>query len=144
KDGTARWQFVRKSNRQRLLHPFLIRRASERLVVILLVLNACGFQTEFVQLVPSLFIGIAADHCQNWSTEIRWERRRMCEVFLETIAAAGDDFRIIQMSEGANQACAQPSSVRPLVRFRLPPQRRKCWVQKRPCIPLESFTFRTA
>ena len=68
----------------------------------------------------------------------------MCEVFLETLAAAGDDFRIIQIAEGADQACAQPSSVRRLVWFRLPPQRRKCWVQKRSGIPLESFTFRTA
>ena len=89
-DGTARWQLVRKRNRKRLLHQFRIGRASERLVVILLVLNACGFQTEFVQFVPSLLIGIAADYCQNWSTEIRWERRRMCEVFLETLAAAGE------------------------------------------------------
>jgi hypothetical protein len=70
-DGTARWQFISKRNRQRLLHQFRISRASERLVVILLVLNACGFQTEFVQFVPSLFIGIAAAYCQDWSTEIR-------------------------------------------------------------------------
>ena len=87
-DGTARWQLVRKRNRKRLLHQFRISRASECIVVILFVLNACGFQTEFVQFVPSFLIGIAAEHCQNWSTEIRWERRRMCEVFLETLAAA--------------------------------------------------------
>src|SRR4029077_13241263 len=104
-NGPARWQFVCKRNRKRLLHQFRIGRASERLVVILLVLNARGFQTEFVQLVPGLLIGITADHCQNWSTEIRWERRRMCEVFLETLAAAGDDFRIIHLSEGADQTC---------------------------------------
>src|SRR4029077_16129216 len=79
-DGTTRWQLVRKRNRKRLLHQFRISRASERLVVILLVLNACGFQTEFVQFVPSLLIGIAAHYCQDWSTEIRWKRLRMCEV----------------------------------------------------------------
>src|SRR5258707_12140806 len=110
-DGTARWQLVRKRNRKRLLHQFRISRASERIVVILFVLNACGFQTEFVQLVPSLRIGIAADYCQNCSTEVRWERSRVCKVFLETLAAAGDNFGIIQMSEAADQACAQPSSV---------------------------------
>ena len=85
-DGTARWQLVRKRNRKRLLHQFRIARASERVVVILLVLNACCFQAQFVQFVPCLLVGIAADHCQNWSTQIRWERRWMCEVFLETLA----------------------------------------------------------
>src|SRR5438874_8795725 len=86
-DGTARWQLVRERNRKRLLHQFRISRASKRIVVILFVLSACGFQTKFVQFVPSLLIGITSNHCQNWSTKIRWERRRMCEVFLETLAA---------------------------------------------------------
>src|SRR6266481_7014567 len=64
----------------------------------------------------------------------------MCEVFLETLAAAGGDFRVIQISERADQACAQPSSVRRFVRFRLPPQRRKCWAQERSGILLEFFS----
>src|SRR5262249_54094803 len=93
---------------------------------------------------PSLLIGIAADHCQNWSTDIRWERRGICEVFVETFAGAGDNFRIIQISQGADQARAQPSSIRRFVRSRLPSQRGKRWAQKRSGIPLEFFTFRTA
>src|SRR5262249_49713853 len=102
KNSSARWQLVRKRNGKRLFRQFRINRVTERIVVILFVLSACGFQTEFMQRVPCLFIGIATDHCQNWSAEIRWKRRRIREVFPETLAAAGDNVPVIQESERAD------------------------------------------
>src|SRR6185369_2680756 len=128
-----------KRNRKRLFHQLRISRTSERIVIILFVLTACGFQTKFVQFVPSLLIGIAADHCQNRTAEIWRERRWICEVFVETLAATGDNFGIIQISERPDQACAEPSIVRRLARFLLPSQSLKCWAQKRPGISLELF-----
>src|SRR5213078_4362122 len=92
KDSPARWQLIRERNRKSLLDQSRIGRASKRVVIILFFFDARRFETEFMQIVPSLFVGIMADDRKNWRSQIGCKRCCMYKIFCKAFATASDNF----------------------------------------------------
>src|SRR5712691_1756890 len=73
-----------------------------------------------MQFVPRCFIGVMSDDREDRRPQIRGERRRIDKVILKSLAAAGDNFLIVQIAERRDQASAQTSGTRRLIFLRLP------------------------
>src|SRR5439155_24618170 len=122
---TARRQLISKRNRKGLLRQFWINRACQRIVIILLLLNARRLLTELVKLLPGPFVSISADHRKHRWAKIGRQRFWIGEISFKTISTTRDDFRIVQFSDCSNQARAQVSSGRAFAWVSFPPKRVK-------------------
>src|SRR2546430_13330067 len=82
-----------------------------------------------------------ADDCKNCGPQIWCERCRVCEIFFETFAAAGNYFRVIQISQSADQARAEVCGGGRLPLFLFPAEYLKYRTQKRLGITLKFFSL---
>ena len=97
-----------------------------------------------MQFVPSRFICVTAYDSENGQPRIRRKRRAIGQEFLEALAAAGDNFAIVQIAQDANQTCAQGALFRRLVLLRRPAQSVKHGPQNRACVFLKMIALRLA
>ena len=95
----AGWQLIGQGNLQRFRRQLRISRRRQRVVVILLFLDAGRFQSELMQFVPGRFVGISSDDEANRRAQIRRKRSRIEKELLKAFFAAGDDFLVVQIAE---------------------------------------------
>src|SRR5438093_3777728 len=136
-------QLIGQRNGKRLLRQLGVDRFGQRVVVILFFLNARRFQPQLVKFVPSLFVCVSANYRKHRRTQIRRERRWICEIFWKTFATARGDLWIIQISQSADQAGPQISRGGRFTLCRFPAQRLKRWTQKPSGVALKFFALRT-